>query len=85
MGGSHLDFDLDEAPWSEGNKRREIAGDSKRFKGILKLRGRTDRQDSSSKETRGIGGMEEIFRDDYPPGGYEVLSKPPLGKCSPNR
>jgi hypothetical protein len=23
-----------------------------------------------------------MFREDYPPGGYEVLSKPPLGKCS---
>jgi hypothetical protein len=25
-----------------------------------------------------------MFREDYPPGRFEVLSKPPLGKCSIN-
>jgi hypothetical protein len=28
--------------------------------------------------------VEVIFGEDDPAGGYEVLSKPPLGKCSIN-
>jgi hypothetical protein len=39
---------------------------------------------SSSKETQGIRGRVEMFNEDVPVGGYEVLSKPPLGKCSIN-
>jgi hypothetical protein len=30
------------------------------------------------------GWVEVIFGEDNPVGGYEVLSKPPLGKCSIN-
>jgi hypothetical protein len=40
-------------------------------------------EDSSQHIRTGIRGrVEVIFGEDNPAGGYEVLTKPPLGKCS---
>jgi hypothetical protein len=42
-------------------------------------------QECGPARTSGIGirgRVEVIFGDDNPAGGYEVVTKPPLGKCS---
>jgi hypothetical protein len=45
------------------------------------------RKTRTSARTSGTGirgRVEEIFNEDNPARGYEVLSEPPLGKCSIN-
>jgi hypothetical protein len=39
---------------------------------------------ASTSEVGIRGRVEVIFSEDNPAGGYEVVTKPPLGKCSTN-